>query len=128
MTKTEHFNLIWQTYEFTLAKLVNLEDDYQYLFAQVNNQLEENKKITADLKVAFIENARDLALIYNKQLKTIQELVDFCDTNNAWTDSDIIPEEYQMSKGTLLELAQTTRHLEEVLQDSVESVESLLDY
>jgi hypothetical protein len=128
MTKTEHFKLIWQTYEFTLTKLVNLEDDYQYLFAQVNNQLDENKKIKADLKAAFIENARDLALIYNKQLKTIQELVDFCDTNNAWTDSDIIPEEYQMSKGSLLELAQTTRHLEEVLQDSVESVESLLDY
>lgn len=128
MTKTEHFNLIWQTYEFTLAKLVNLEDDYQYLFAQINNQLDEDKKIKADLKVAFIENARDLALIYNKQLKTIKELVDFCDANNAWRDNEIIPEEYQMSKGSLLELAQTTQHLEEVLKDSMESVESLLDY
>tara|TARA_A200000159_G_scaffold54006_1_gene50040 strand:- start:19412 stop:19798 length:387 start_codon:yes stop_codon:yes gene_type:complete len=128
MTKTEHFNLIWQTYEFTLAKLVNLEDDYQYLFAQINHQLDEDKKIKADLKVAFIENARDLALIYNKQLKTIKELVDFCDANNAWRDNEIIPEEYQMSKGSLLELAQTTQHLEEVLKDSMESVESLLDY
>ena len=128
MTKKEHFHLIWQTYEFTLTKLVNLEDDYQYLFNQINKQLDESSKIKVDLKTAFIENAKDLDLIYNKQLKTVKELVDFCDTNNAWKDNEIIPAEYQVSKGSLIELSQTTQHLQKVLQDSLESVGNLLDY
>jgi hypothetical protein len=129
MTPTEHFELIWKTYEFTLTRLTFLEDDYQYLFAQINNKLSENdKRVPADLKQAFIENARELKLIYVKQQKTINELISFCDEHRAWKNSEIIPEGFDISKDSLKELSRVTRHLEEVLEDSVENVESLLDY
>jgi hypothetical protein len=128
MNKKEHFRLIWQTYDFTMAKIVMLEQDYQYLFSQINNKLETEKKLPAPLKEAFLENARDLQLIYNKQLKTLQEIINFCDDNNAWGDYDIIPEEFVVSKDSLKELIKVTLHLEGVLKDSVENVESLLDF
>ena len=128
MNKKEHFRLIWQTYDFTMAKIVMLEEDYQYLFSQINNKLETEKKLPAPLKEAFLENARDLQLIYNKQLKTLQEIINFCDDNNAWGDYDIIPEEFVVSKDSLKELIKVTLHLEGVLKDSVENVESLLDF
>lgn len=129
MTPTEHFELIWKTYEFTLTRLTFLEDDYQYLFAQINNKLSENdKRVPADLKQTFIENARELKLIYAKQQKTINELISFCDKHRAWKNSEIIPEGFDISKHSLKELSRVTRHLEEVLEDSVENVESLLDY
>jgi hypothetical protein len=69
-----------------------------------------------------------LQLIYNKQLKTLQEIINFCDDNNAWGDYDIIPEEFVVSKDSLKELIKVTLHLEGVLKDSVENVESLLDF
>jgi len=128
MNKREHFKLIWDTYDFTMSKIVKLEEDYQYLFSQINNKLETQRKLPAPLKEAFLENARDLQLVYNKQLKTLQEIISFCDENHAWGNYDIIPEEFAVSKDSLKELINVTLHLEEVLKDSVENVESLLDF
>ncbi len=120
---SSELDLLWDTYDFVLDKVVVLEDEFADLFKQINEQIEKNSKINRATKGSFLKNANELKGLYNKQIRTINELRVFYKRNK--TD---IPRERKVSIDSFEELAQVTEELLSVLNQSLEDVENMLDY
>lgn len=120
---SSELDLLWDTYDFVLEKVVVLEDEFASLFKQINEQIESLGKINPATKGSFLKNANELKGLYNKQIRTIKELSSFYKKNKA-----NIPPERKVSIDSFEELGQVTEELQSVLNQSLQDVENMLDY
>tara|TARA_B100000282_G_C31550075_1_gene407070 strand:+ start:114 stop:437 length:324 start_codon:yes stop_codon:yes gene_type:complete len=95
---------LWETYDFILLKITNLEDEVSYL-------LDQNISINDE---SFHQKVQELINCYNKQLLTIQEIKNFAEDNSLE-----IPEARQVAMDVLDELASVTEELKSAMKQNI---------
>jgi hypothetical protein len=95
---------LWETYDFILLKIANLEDEVSYL---LNQNISSNDE-------SFLQKVEELINCYNKQLLTIQEIKSFAEGNDLK-----IPEARQVAMDVLDELASVTEELKVAMKQNI---------
>ena len=121
---SKNFELLWETHDFVLSQIPDLEEEYHKLLTLVRVDIESrnNRGLDSCLKKRFMFHVKKLGALYNKQICVIREIIEFYD------EPDLeIPPEREVEKSTLQSLLNTTFSLKEILDLSTEGIENMLD-
>lgn len=102
MSKIE---ILWETYDFILNKIVTLEDKISHLMDNQEGEFEEE---------VFNKDLKKLINAYGKQLLTLREIKAFCDER-----PDCVPEGRRVALEMLEELEEVTFELKEAMTQNL---------
>lgn len=121
---SKNFELLWETHDFVLSQIPDLEEEYHKLLTLVRVDIESrnNRGLDSCLKKRFMFHVKKLGALYNKQICVIREIIE------CYDEPDLeIPPEREVEKSTLQSLLNTTFSLKEILDLSTEGIENMLD-
>lgn len=98
-----NLEILWDTYDFILNKIVSLEDEFSHLIDNAEVDSAKFKKLCTQLNNA-----------YGKQLLTIRELKDFYKNNPK-----DITKERRVAVETFEELEEVTEELKQVIGENI---------
>ena len=98
-----NLEILWETYDFILNKIVSLEDEFSHLMDNEETDSAKFKKLCVQLNNA-----------YGKQLLTIRELKDFYKNN-----PQDITKERRVAVETFEELEEVTEELKQVIGENI---------